>query len=154
MAGRGRLDDEKELLGIYISEHPLQQIAADIESMYRSNGIDNNYLESKILTVDEFALMTVEIETKDLVSRRTLKSALRYCVFQNKGAYGEHFSNHKAWQLAGLWTSRLRKIPAVTSLVEISGRSLIAWEIISAPCALTIIDADGDVLLLQGMGVD
>eukprot|EP00122_Pirum_gemmata_P005248 Pgem_evm2s4776 len=72
---------------------------------------------------------------KDLVSHNQLKSALRYCVFQTKGAYGEHISNAEAWKLAGTWASKIRQ-----------GKDLINWEIISAPCGVGFYDTMGDIL--------
>ena len=83
-----------------------------------------------------------------------MKEGLRSCIFQTKGAYGDHFSNQKAWELAGLWTTKLRKDANLKAIFQLEGKNLIAWEIISAPCALAIESHTGEIILLQGMGVD
>ena len=129
-------------------------LAEEIHQMYRTNGQDNNYLESGFINKAQLNDMILANNGTYLTSRSKLKDGLRFCIFQTKGAYGDHFSNQKAWELAGIWTSILRKDANLKSILRLEGKNLINWEIISAPCAIAIENHEGEIILLQGMGVD
>lgn len=125
-----------------------------IRASYRAAGIDNNYIDAASYSREEWLPLMARYEGKVLISQSQKLVGLRYCVFMNQGAYGNHISPETAWELADRWTQHVEQDPSIQAIYLLTGESIMAWEIISASCALGIERADGQVLLIQAKSVD
>lgn len=130
-----------------------------IASAYTELGEDNNYIESKMMTTEEFASYKSVARKIDFDSfdDSKLRHAVATCVFMDEGAYGSHFGEDLRARIIDRFSHILKyrfdePQPFTMYLLQPSQVN-IAEGIFNASCVLAV-EADGKALLMQAGAMD
>ncbi len=139
----------------------LKKFSNTASDRYRDSGQDSNSVSTLYSFENIYkAYVGSNYNFAEITTKVELKKAFQECVFYTKGAYGEHLSNTVSKNLADEYTNLLHGSIAIKALQRIepndNNENLTDDEsaVFNAPCALGVIDVDGDTVIMQGISID